>query len=627
MATLRSSATSQLRHALPSALVLSLALGGLSAGLAHAAPLTAQTLTVTDCTSDSQLQQDVATANSDNAGDTITFACASGTGDIPLSKTLSITGKLTIDGSGAGQTITLDGHKAVQVLDITQTGSLTLSTLTVANGNVASGETGGGIENDGGMVTLTHSVVVGNAGNPYGIGGGITNGGAMNVTNSTVTDNTAGYGGGINNGGTMRVINSTVSGNVTTYGGGGGIYNTGTLSITSSLMTDNHADPSVGGGVFNATDGASGTLLIRDSTLTNNTANQGGGVYNGEWATTTIINSTVAGNYAGYDAGGIVNVGALEAGGNIIAQNSGENTSTGMLNCDNRSGQPIPSLGHNIENGTDCGFSNASIGDMQNTDPMLTALANNGGPTQTMALRSGSPAIGTIPASATFSANGATIPACPQTDQRGYPRPGNLSACDMGAYQTKYALDDDLTLMNMPANISANATSVNGAVVTYTPPSASDSDDADAPPVSCDHASGATYPIGQTTVTCSATDSDDLQPATGSFTVTVNAPGLNLHGSDFSGRNLTDTNLSGANLNGANLSGAMLASANLTGANLNKANLSNTDLTDADLTGANLNKATFTGANITGVTWGSTTTCPDGTNSGANGNTCVGHLG
>ena len=62
---------------------------GLASGTVHAAT----TLTVTNCSNDSQLQADVSTANSDNANDTITFACS---GAIPLTSTLNITGSMTL---------------------------------------------------------------------------------------------------------------------------------------------------------------------------------------------------------------------------------------------------------------------------------------------------------------------------------------------------------------------------------------------------------------------------------------------------------------------------------------------------------------------------------------------------
>jgi HYR domain len=82
------------------------------------------------------------------------------------------------------------------------------------------------------------------------------------------------------------------------------------------------------------------------------------------------------------------------------------------------------------------------------------------------------------------------------------------------------ASDSDLALIGVPANISTTSTSSLGAPVSFTPPIA---DDEETPPVvSCDHASGSTFPIGSTTVTCSATDTDDLNsPISASFTVTV----------------------------------------------------------------------------------------------------------
>jgi YVTN family beta-propeller protein len=101
---------------------------------------------------------------------------------------------------------------------------------------------------------------------------------------------------------------------------------------------------------------------------------------------------------------------------------------------------------------------------------------------------------------------------------------------------------------------------------------------------------------------------------------TVANCGSRLKGCNLKGANLTNANLSGANLSGANLSGANLSGTNLTGANLTGANLSG-----ANLSGANLSGADLSGAKLSGVIW-STTTCPDGTNSNADGGTCLGHL-
>ena len=82
--------------------------------------------------------------------------------------------------------------------------------------------------------------------------------------------------------------------------------------------------------------------------------------------------------------------------------------------------------------------------------------------------------------------------------------------------------DDDLTLTNVPANITIDASSPAGAIATYTPPTVVD-EDQPLPAVTCTPASGTTFPIGTTTVTCTAVAPGDTNsPATATFTVTVN---------------------------------------------------------------------------------------------------------
>jgi uncharacterized protein YjbI with pentapeptide repeats len=91
--------------------------------------------------------------------------------------------------------------------------------------------------------------------------------------------------------------------------------------------------------------------------------------------------------------------------------------------------------------------------------------------------------------------------------------------------------------------------------------------------------------------------------------------GSNLKGAFFANADLSGANLTGSNLNDADFTGATLANANLGGGNLNGANFRHADLDGASLAGANLNDATW-----------SDTTCPDGSNSSADGGTCVGHV-
>ena len=104
----------------------------------------------------------------------------------------------------------------------------------------------------------------------------------------------------------------------------------------------------------------------------------------------------------------------------IIANNSGANCGSG-----------VTSKGYNMSSDRSCNFSNS--GDRNNTDPKLGPLQNNGGPTLTMALPSGSPAVDSGNPSGCNDGQGHRL----TTDQRGQPRPDkeDSGGCDMGAYE------------------------------------------------------------------------------------------------------------------------------------------------------------------------------------------------
>jgi hypothetical protein len=128
-----------------------------------------------------------------------------------------------------------------------------------------------------------------------------------------------------------------------------------------------------------------------------------------------VNNSTVSGN----SAGGIFNSGTATLQNSIIS-NSGPNCSGA-----------ITSHGYNLISDGSCAFSGP--GDMNNTDPKLGPIQNNGGPTQTMALPSGSPAVDAGNPSGCTDGAGHLL----RTDQRGKPRPDteDTGGCDMGAYE------------------------------------------------------------------------------------------------------------------------------------------------------------------------------------------------
>ena len=172
----------------------------------------------------------------------------------------------------------------------------------------------------------------------------------MTITDSTLSGNTAGFGGGTYNTGTLTIVNSTVSGN--TASEGAGTYNATTLTITNSTFSGNAA--TAGGASFN-----NGTLEIANSTLSDNSADIGGGV---------------------------VNLGTFQIGNTILNRGaSGENIY-------NNGGGTVTSLGYNISSDDGGGFLTGP-GDQINTDPLIGPLQNNGGPTFTHELLSGSPAI------------------------------------------------------------------------------------------------------------------------------------------------------------------------------------------------------------------------------------------
>jgi len=270
----------------------------------------------------------------------------------------------------------------------------------------------------------------------------ITNAVTAAIFNLTITN---GHAGGIwNDHSKLTVSNCTFSGNAA--GNGAGIYNDGsssnrsaTLSVIASSFSGNSAS-STGGGIYNAGRlNGSATLSVSASTFSSNSATlDGGGMYNdGAFsgsATLTVSNCTLNGNYANRYGGGIYNYQAtLEIGDTIL------NAGASGANIANDSGT-VTTHGYNLSGDNGGGFlTNAT--DQINTDPKLGPLANNGGPTFTHALMTGSPAIDKGKRDA--------IPSLAlTTDQRGAPRPDEFSSItnasggdgsDIGAFEVQAA--------------------------------------------------------------------------------------------------------------------------------------------------------------------------------------------
>jgi hypothetical protein len=146
----------------------------------------------------------------------------------------------------------------------------------------------------------------------------------------------------------------------------------------------------------------------------------GGGIYNG--SSLSINNSTLSGNSApSGDGGGIFNGRTVTLQNSIVANSSSGGNCYGTMT----------SHGYNLSSDNSCHF--GQMGDLNNTNPLLGPLQNNGGPTWTQALLDGSPAIDAGNPSGCTDGNGHLL----TTDQRGYPRPDHEDngGCDMGAYE------------------------------------------------------------------------------------------------------------------------------------------------------------------------------------------------
>ena len=313
--------------------------------------------------------------------------------DEALTGDLDVADELTIIGANLATTI-IDGAGIDRVFQVSSSGTVHISGVTVRNGGNAALASGGGIHNEGAL-TLINSAITSNT---AGFGGGIRNqNGTLFLTDSAVTVNTAIFGGGISNqGGTLFLTRSTVSGNTASDDGGGISNSSGSLTVTNSTVSGNTASSS-GGGINNS----SGALSLTNSTVSGNASFAGGGVHNNFIfeGSITLRNTVIADNLSGGDCG---------------------------------QSQTLVSLGYNLDADGTCNLTEAT--DLPGTDPLLGLLEDSGGPTETHALLPGSPAIDAIPVSACTDGGGSPL----AIDQRGVARPQG-SACDIGAFEVSAA--------------------------------------------------------------------------------------------------------------------------------------------------------------------------------------------
>jgi CSLREA domain-containing protein len=290
----------------------------------------------------------------------------------------------------------------------TQGGKVTLSGMKITGGH-PDAEPGGGVILAGPKARLANVVIADNSpleGSGDSSGGGVYSLATdLEIIRSTIRDNLGTVGGGINVPAAIgtphtTILSSTITGNAAYEGGGievdgsnTGFANPPLVEIINSTVAANHAEGD-GGGVNSI---AGGAVLMSHATVVDNRANNsdspaggnGGGVHVSSPATFRLDDSILAGNTVGSAGAHAQCSGTFPGGGNLLD-------------------------GHNEGCNATYTFSSPAF---------LGPLQNNGGPTKTLALLSGSPAL-------------RLALSCPKRDQRGVIRPAR---CDSGAYERTFA--------------------------------------------------------------------------------------------------------------------------------------------------------------------------------------------
>jgi hypothetical protein len=367
------------------------------------------------------------------AGGAITFRCGPDPVTILVDE-LGFDRDVTIDGGGL---VTFSGGDDLgDMFGIHEGVTAHFMNFTIANGE---GPCSGPIYNHG-TLTLEHITLANNY-SGHGCGSGaIFSDGTLTIEDSLITGNYGGCdpvqcgpGGGIGNAGTLLIVNSTISNN-SALGVGGGIDNSGTATIENSTISGNSSQC----GTISFDDRElcfsgggiwnSGTLNLINSTLSGNSAGDvGGGIYNS--GTLLLQNTTLADNTA-KKTGGLANENTASLQNSILAGNS--DTSQQPSDCSGT----LTSQGYNlIQNINGCTINGDAIGNLIGVDPLLGPLQDHGGATFTQAPLPGSPAID----AGNPAAPGNSGTTCEATDQLGVARPQG-PGCDIGAVEVQESL-------------------------------------------------------------------------------------------------------------------------------------------------------------------------------------------
>jgi len=375
---------------------------------------------------DCSMREAIKAANAVATDDTINFASDVTTVTLTDEISLHNAGTLTINGNGAN-VLTIDGGVGTNRIFFVSAAKVTIQGVTLSGGNGGAAAVYAFFG-----TTILEAVVVQNNVGGSGFLGAVyfERGTNHRIANSTLSGNTgfrdcaAIYA----DNASLTVVNTTVSGNSTLASGVG----TGAICINGGS-----------------------TATFRNTTISGNTAGSarsgGGGIYISGTSTVNLGNTIVAGNTAAGSGPDLYRLSSTStfttSGGNLIGDNSGN------LDAPNTTTFPT---GNPNANGDIVGSNSFPI------NPMLAALANNGGTTPTHALLAESPAID--------AGNNSNSPAT--TDQRGFTRIVN-GIIDIGAFERESVISPTCTYSINPTSQTFNGTGGNGSVTITTQPGCS----------------------------------------------------------------------------------------------------------------------------------------------------------
>jgi hypothetical protein len=364
--------------------------------------------------SECSLREAIADASS---GDTIELAGTKASPkvyELTQGSQIVITKSLTIEGDGSEASIVDGSPNSFNRILKVSAGTLKVVGVSFTGGTDGNDENfvgcspcetlrangGGALFNDGATVILDEVAFEGDGeadGQP--VGGAIGNAGTLELTNVSFIHDGAAFGGALfSRGGTITADGVTFEedGTSDTDGGAVFLYSGGSTTFINTTIVDSGFASAFGGGI----DNQGSTLTLRNDTLSGNLR---GSLETDEGANTTVQNTILGSGFSDDTDFDCIAAGKGNGGGATTAK---------AITHD---------LGNNIDQDGVCGL-NAS-GDKSGVDPDLAPIANNGGPTLTEALLSGSAAI--------EAGNDA---ACPTTDQRGIARPQGAH-CDIGSFE------------------------------------------------------------------------------------------------------------------------------------------------------------------------------------------------